>query len=82
MIRSKWSALTCKVVTVLSLVLVLGISPALAMTLQATDDSSTNQAQLNTNFGGNQAIFVRNIGSSGPRQGFVKFDLSAPSVDT
>jgi hypothetical protein len=49
----------------------LGASPAGTLTLQATDDSSTNLNQLNANFGSNTSVFVRNAfeySADGPRR--------------
>jgi hypothetical protein len=59
----------------------LGASPAGALTLQATDDSSTNLNQLNANFESNTSVFVRNVGSGGVRHGFLKFNLSPLPAD-
>ena len=59
----------------------LGASPAGALTLQATDDSSTNLNQLNVNFGSNTSVFVRNVGSGGARHGFLEFNLSPLPAD-
>ena len=50
--------------------------PAQAITLHATDDTNINLNQPNQNNGANAQVFVRNVGSGGERQAFVKFDLS------
>ena len=40
-----------------------GASPAAGLTLQATDDASTNLNRPGTNFGSNASVFVRNMAS-------------------
>ena len=61
----------------LGLVLTGGWSlPAQAITLHVTDDTNINLNKQNQNNGTNAQVFVRNVGSGGERQAFVKFDLS------
>ena len=61
----------------LGLVLTGGWSlPAQAITLNATDDTDINLNKQNQKNGTSAQVFVRNVGSGGERQAFVKFDLS------